>query len=109
MDPVEELARTIRSLPRVQLQNRLMRLAAREIAVATRFLDDADQALVFSALPPGMAGRVRDEIVLQRRRRVSGRDRLVFVRQVLASLQREAAPRSIGSYLRPVRRDRRSP
>jgi hypothetical protein len=106
MDPVEELARTIRSLPRVQLQNRLMRLAAREIAVAVRFLADADQALVFSALPPGMAGRVRDEIALQRRRRVSGRDRLVFVRQVLASLQRETAPRSIGSYLRPVRRER---
>jgi hypothetical protein len=106
MDQVEELARTIRSLSRVQLQNRLMRLAAREIAIAVRFLADADQALVFSALPLGMAGRVRDEIALQRRRRVSGRDRLVFVRQVLASLQRETAPRSVGSYLRPVRRDR---
>jgi hypothetical protein len=109
MDPVEELARTIRSLPRVQLQNRLMRLAAREIAAAVRYLADADQALVFSALPPGMAGRVREEIALMKRRRLSSRDRLVFVRQVLASLQRETAPRSIGSYLRPVRRDRRSP
>jgi hypothetical protein len=106
MDATEELARTIRALPRVQLQNRLMRLAAREIAVAVRFLADADQAIVFSALPTGMAGRVREEIALQRRRRVTGRDRLVFVRQVLASLRQEAAPRSIGSYLRPVRRDR---
>jgi len=106
VEPVEELARTIRSLPRVQLQNRLMRLAAREIAAAVRFLTDADQGLVFSALPPGMAGRVRDEIALMRRRRLSGRDRLVFVRQVLASLQQEAAPRSIGSFLRPVRRER---
>ncbi|OHD70398.1 MAG: hypothetical protein A2177_15310 [Spirochaetes bacterium RBG_13_68_11] len=109
MDPVEELARTIRSLPRVQLQNRLMRLAAREIAAAIRYLADADQALVFSALPTGMAGRVREEITLMKRRRLDSRDRLVFVRQVLASLQRETAPRSIGSYLRPVRRNRRSP
>jgi hypothetical protein len=106
MEPTEELARTIRSLPRVQLQNRLMRLAAREIAVAVRFLADADQGLVFSALPPGMASRVREEIALQKRRRLSSRDRLVFVRQVLASLQRETAPRTIGSFLRPVRRDR---
>jgi hypothetical protein len=109
MDPAEELARTIRSLPRVQLQNRLMRLAAREIAGAVRFVGDADQRLVFSALPVGMAGRVREEIALMKRRRLCGRDRLVFVRQVLASLRQDAAPRSIGSYLRPVHRDRRRP
>ncbi|MCX7030814.1 MAG: hypothetical protein NTU62_11940 [Spirochaetes bacterium] len=106
MEPTEELARTIRSLPRVQLQNRLMRLAVREIAAAVRFLADADQGLVFSALPASMAGRVREEILLLKRRRLSSRDRLVFVRQVLASLQQETAPRSIGSFLRPVRRDR---
>jgi len=106
MDPVEELARTIRALPRVQLQNRLMRLSAREIAAAVRFISGADQHMVFSALPAAMAGRVRDEIALMRRRRLSSRDRLVFVRQVLASLRQESAPRSIGSYIRPVRRER---
>jgi hypothetical protein len=106
MDPAEELARTIRSLPRVQLQNRLMRLAAREIAAAVRFIADADQRLVFSALPAALAGRVREEIALMKRRRLSGRDRLVFVRQVLASLRQESAPRSLGSYIRPVRRER---
>jgi hypothetical protein len=106
MDPTEELALTIRALPRVQLQNRLMRLSAREIALAVRFLCDDDQDLVYSALPLRMAGRVREEIVLGRRRRLSSRDRLVFVRQVLASLQQETAPRSIGSYIRPARRDR---
>jgi hypothetical protein len=106
MDPTEELAHTIRSLPRVLLQNRLMRLATREIAGAVRFLPDADQGRVFSALPAAMANRVREEIALLKRRRLSGRDRLVFVRQVLASLRQDSAPPSIGSYLRPVRRDR---
>jgi hypothetical protein len=105
MDPVEELARAIRSLPRVQLQNRLMRLAAREIAAAVRFVADADQLIVFSALPAAMAGRVRDEIALMKRRRLTTRDRLVFVHHVLASLRQEAAPRSIESYIRPVRRE----
>ena len=103
MDPTEELTRTIRSLPRVLLQNRLMRLATREIAGAVRFLPEADQGRVFSALPAAMANRVREEIALLRRRRLSGRDRLVFVRQVLASLRQETAPRAIGSYLRPSR------
>jgi hypothetical protein len=106
MDAVEELARTIRALPRVQLQNRLMRLAAREIAAAVRFLADADQRIVFSTLPAVMVARVREEIALLKRRRLSGRDRLVFVRHVLASLRQESAPRSIGSYIRPVRRER---
>lgn len=106
MDTVEELARTIRAMPRVRLQNRLMRLSAREIAAAVRFLADPDQRLVLSTLPAAMAGRIRDEIALMRRRRLSSRDRLVFVRQVLASLRHESAPRSIGSYIRPVRRER---
>lgn len=106
MDPVAELERTIRTLPRVQLQNRLMRLAAREIAAAVRFISGADQHTVLSALPAVMAGRVHDEIALMKRRRLSSRDRLVFVRQVLASLRQEASPRSIGSYIRPFRRDR---
>jgi len=106
MDPVAELERTIRALPRVQLQNRLMRLAAREIAAAVRFISGADQRIVLSALPAAMAGRVRDEIALMVRRRLATRDRLVFVRQVLASLRHESAPRSIGSYIRPVRRNR---
>lgn len=106
MDPVAELERTIRALPRVQLQNRLMRLAAREIAAAARFISEADQHIVFSALPAALSGRVREEIALMKRRRLSTRDRLVFVRQVLASLRQESVPRSIGSYIRPIRRDR---
>jgi hypothetical protein len=47
---------------------------------------------------------------LAKRRRLAGRDHLVYVRQVLASLVREEAPRGIGSYVRPVpRRTRRDP
>jgi hypothetical protein len=103
MEPTEELARTIRSLPRVQLQNRLMRLSAREIALAVRYLGDDDQDLVYAALPLRLAGRIREEIALGRRRRLDSRDRLVFVRQVLASLRQETAPRTIGSYIRPSR------
>jgi hypothetical protein len=107
MDPTEELARTIRSLSRINLQNRLMRLAAREIAAGIRLLADTDRNRVFGAVPAAMADRIREELVLMKRRRLSSRDRLVFVRQVLASLRQDAAPRSIGSYLRPVRRDPR--
>ena len=67
---------------------------------------DDDQDLVYAALPMRMAGRIREEIVLQRRRRVADRDRLLFVRQVLASLRQETAPRSLTSFIRPARRDR---
>ncbi len=91
----------MRSLPRVQLQNRLMRLAARELAVAMRLMADADRALALEVLPAPMASRVREELSLQRRRRVSPRDYLVFVGHVLASLREEGAPRGLSSYIRP--------
>jgi hypothetical protein len=48
--------------------------------------------------------RIREELELSKRRRLAGRDHLVYVRQVLASLVREEAPRGIGSFVRPVRR-----
>jgi hypothetical protein len=95
------LVRAIRSMPRIPLQNRLMRLAARELAVAMRLMGEVDRSVALGVLPAPMAARVREEISLQRRRRVSERDYLRFVRQVLASLERESAPPSIGSYIRP--------
>ena len=102
--PTEQLARTIRSLSRVTLQNRLMRISAREIALALKFLGGDDQAIALRALPSPMVARIREEMELAKRRRIAERDRLIYVRQVLASLQREVAPRGIGSYVRPVRR-----
>ena len=110
MHPTEELARAIRSLSAVTLQNRLMRLSAREIAFALKLLGGDDQAIALSALPAPMVARIREEMDLAKRRRLAGRDHLVYVRQVLASLVREEAPRGIGSYVRPVpRRTRRDP
>jgi Mg/Co/Ni transporter MgtE len=105
--PTEQLARTIRSLPPVTLQNRLMRISAREIALAVKFLGSDDQALALRALPAPMVARILEEMELSKRRRVAGRDHLVYVRQVLASLVREEAPRGIGSFVRPVRRPAR--
>lgn len=104
MHPTEQLALAIRTLSRVTLQNRLMRLSAREIAFALGLLGADDQAIALGSLPAPMVARIREEMALAKRRRIAGRDRLVYVHQVLASLQREAAPRGIGSYVRPVRR-----
>jgi Mg/Co/Ni transporter MgtE len=105
--PTEQLARTIRSLSAVTLQNRLMRVSAREIAFALKLLGVDDQAIALRALPAPMVARIREEMDLAKRRRLAGRDQLVYVRQVLATLVREEAPRGIGSYVRPVRRPTR--
>ena len=110
MHPTEELARTIRSLSPVTLQNRLMRISAREIAFALKYLGSDEQAIALRALPKPMVARIREEMELSKRRRFAGRDNLVYVRQVLSSLVREEAPRGVGSYVRPspqrIRRDR---
>jgi Mg/Co/Ni transporter MgtE len=105
--PAEQLARTIRALSPVTLQNRLMRISAREIALALKLLGSDDLAIALRALPAPMVARIRDELELSKRRRLAGRDHLVYVRQVLASLVREEAPRGIGSFVRPVRRTAR--
>ncbi len=101
--PTEQLAQTIRSMSLIQLQNRLMRISAREIAFALKLLGSDDQAIALRALPAPMVARIREEMVLAKRRRLAGRDHLVYVRQVLKSLLREEAPPGIGSYVRPVR------
>jgi hypothetical protein len=107
VNPTEQLGRTIRSLPLVTLQNRLMRISAREIALALKFLGSDDQAIALRALPAPMVARIREEMDLAKRRRLASRDRLVYVRQVLASLQRDTASPGIGSYVRPVRQPSR--
>jgi Mg/Co/Ni transporter MgtE len=105
--PTEQLAQTIRSMSPIQLQNRLMRISAREIAFALKLLGSDDRAIALRALPAPMVARIRDELELSKRRRLAGRDHLVYVRQMLASLVREEAPRGIGSFVRPVRRTAR--
>jgi hypothetical protein len=105
--PTEQLAQTIRSMSPIQLQNRLMRISAREIAFALKLLGSDDQAIALRALPAPMVARIREEMVLAKRRRLAGRDQLVYVRQVLKSLLREEAPRGIGSYVRPARQPQR--
>ena len=80
-----------------------MRISAREIAFALKLLGSDEQAIALRALPAPMVARIREEMDFAKRRRLAGRDSLVYVRQVLASLQREEAPRGIGSYVRPVR------
>jgi hypothetical protein len=107
--PTEQLARTIRSLSPVTLQNRLMRVSAREIALALKFLGGDDRAIALRALPAPMVARIREELELSKRRRIEGRDQLVYVRHVLASLVREEALPGISSYLRPSRRHRSQP
>jgi hypothetical protein len=84
-----------------------MRISAREIALALKLLGSDDLAIALRALPAPMVARIRDELELSKRRRLAGRDHLVYVRQVLASLVREEAPRGIGSFVRPVRRTAR--
>jgi hypothetical protein len=100
--PTEQLARVVRALTPVTLQNRLMRVSAREVAFAIRYLGGDDQARVFRALPGPMAARIREEMDLAKRRRLASRDHLVYVRQLTIALLREEAPRTLGSYVRPV-------
>ena len=69
--PNELLLRRARTLPRVRVQNSLMRAGDREIALSMMYMEDRDRGFLFSLLPAAKARRVREELTLQGRLKVT--------------------------------------
>ncbi len=99
----DRLIERIRRLPKVQVQNTLMRLTDREIALSMRFMEDRDRSFVFSLLPGGKADRIREELKLHTRLRIT----MDQYQRVVGSLQQQlagtGARESTRSYIRPRR------
>ena len=67
----ERIVSLIRTLPRVQVQNALMRRSDREIGVAMMQMTDEDREFALAFLPQAKADRVRDEVAYQRRLKIT--------------------------------------
>ncbi len=103
--PNQRLVRALRGLPRVDAQNRLMRLGDREIALSMMYMADTDRAALLGLLPQPKIHRISQELALHRRLAIRYDQYTAAVEAVLASLE-ERGRRVFRSYLRPRRPER---
>ena len=103
MTPNDQLLALVRGLTPVERQNRLSRVGDREIALAMRYMRDPDRTMVLSHLPPAKTRRIREELRLHTRLRITYADYLKAVELVSDGISGSRGRGSLGSYLRPHR------
>jgi Mg/Co/Ni transporter MgtE len=103
MVPHEELLRIVRSLPRTDVQNRLMSVTDREMALAMMYLPDNDRNFLLSYVSRQKSDRVREELRLQEHIRITYGQYLRGITNVIESFRSPGPVKSMKSYLRPRR------
>jgi hypothetical protein len=101
--PNDILVRRIRSLPKVTVQNGLMRSGDRLIALSMMFMTDSDKEFLLSLLPVAKVRRIREELQLQRRLKITYEQYKKAVKTIYEGVTREGGSDSTKSYLRPLR------
>ncbi len=94
----------IRALSKVRVQNSVMRMADRPIALAMKYMDEEDRAFVFTHLPKAKVERIVDELKLQKRLRITQDQYGKGVQSLMEALESESGGGSLKSYIRPKRR-----
>ncbi len=80
-----------------------MRLNDREIALTMRFMSDDDKEYVYALIPKGKASRIRDELVLHTRLRITMEQYQRVVDSLLQQLSGTRSRENTRSYIRPRR------
>ena len=80
-----------------------MNMSDREIALAMMFMQDADRVQLFSNLPVSKSKRIREELALQNRLRITYEQYKTAVKSVLEGLKGTRKDGPMQSYLRPVK------
>ncbi len=101
--PNDILVRRLRSLPKVLVQNGLMRTGDRQIALSMMYMRDTERAYVFSLLPHAKVSRIQEELKLQNRLRITYDQYKKAVAAVSEGIARDRGTDSVKSYIRPVR------
>lgn len=99
----ELLVRRARALPRVHVQNGLMRSGDREIALSMMYMDDPDRTFLLSLLPSAKVRRIREELALQQRLKITYNQYVKAISALTKNLESGRGGGSIRSYIRPVR------
>ncbi len=106
MTKTEKLLSILRSLSPVDVQNRLMIISDRELALGLMYMTDKDRNYIFSFLSKAKADRVNEEIIRQQHQHITYKQYEVSIANLLQTLVSPGKRTALKSYLRP-RRNRR--
>ena len=98
--PDSELLKIIKSLPKAELQNSLMRISDRDLAVSLQYIKYDDRQLIFKQLGPIKAQRVGSELLLLKRVRLGYKEYRMIIETVIARIK-GGRNKGFKSYLRP--------
>jgi hypothetical protein len=107
MTPNRKLTDTIRSIPAASLQNALMRISDRDLAISMLYMEDPDRMKIFMAVSKQKEIRVKEELTLNNKRKVTYKHYTLSVQAVISSLINSRTPGKTNSYLRPRRPNNR--
>ena len=100
----QRFLKLIRELEPVEAQNRLLRVADRELAIAMLYMEERERQELFAFLSPAKAKRVKEEYGFAERRAVRYDQYRVVIEGVITQLSRSGAGAPMRSYLRPRRK-----
>ena len=101
------LVKLIRTLPSIDVQNTLMTLSDRELALAFLYVDETERGYALSLLSPEKRRRVREELILQERLSITPVQYKKTIESVIIKLKLLRRGGSFKSYLRPKNYRRR--
>ncbi|MCF7927574.1 MAG: hypothetical protein K9L68_00665 [Spirochaetales bacterium] len=102
----EKLIRLLHSMDSATLQNRLMRIQDRSLALSMLYLQKTDRELLFSKLGKSKQTRVREELGFQEHLRITYAQYRLALDIVLSELGRASPGGGMKSYLKPISRRR---
>lgn len=108
MSPQDRLLQILRTYPAAEVQNKLMTSGDREIALSMLYLSEGDRDFILSFLGQQKSERVREEWIFQKGVRITYSQYLQAVNNILDRFLSSGSGKMLKSYLRPVRRSRRS-
>ena len=106
--PDAHLLTLLHTLPPLLLQNTLMACTDRDLAMAMLRFSSVERELLLGRLAPAKRDRVREELTLQRRVRVSDAHYQASLDAVIRRLSSQRGQEPVRSYLRPSGTPRRS-
>ncbi|MBT3275300.1 MAG: hypothetical protein HN368_19250 [Spirochaetales bacterium] len=93
----------MKALPKVKVQNCLMRIGDRAIALAMMYMEDPDRGYIFTLLPAPKAERIREELALHNRLKITYEQYQAGITVLIDGLDRERGGGTFRSYIRPSR------
>ncbi len=106
--PDAQLLTLLHTLPPLLLQNTLMACTDRDLAMAMLRFSSVERELLLGRLAPAKRDRVREELTLQRRVRISDGHYRASLDAVIRRLSSQRSGEPVRSYLRPCRTPRRA-